>query len=110
MLAGAAASDQYFCAAPLADATEIDQRKFTSQAGVNRRRFAHWRRLHPPRIGAFLVLLFDGKRHRILDGGEPRYGGLQLPLLLSIPQVARHELSHGSGPTSLPKQICPLKR
>src|SRR5258706_16481377 len=67
MLAGAAAGDQDFRRALLADVAEIDQGKLTTEVGVNRRRLAYRRRLHPPWIGVFLVLLLDCKRHAVLD-------------------------------------------
>src|SRR5262252_4219146 len=110
MLAGAAASDQDFRRTRLAEAAEIDQGKLTTEVGVNFCRLAHRRCLHPPWIGVLLVLLFDRKRHAVLDGGEARHAPQQLPLFLPLPYLARHEVSHRRGPTPLRKQIRLRKR
>src|SRR5262249_35676542 len=110
MLACAAASYQNFELALLGNVAEGDQRELASHVPVNCHGFGYRRRLHPPRIWAFLVLLLNQKRHAVLNRGEARNGGLQLPLFLHLPHLACRERSHGGGPRSFRNQLRDWKR
>ena len=61
--------------------------------------------LYPPRVGAFFVLFFDGKRDAIFNGSQTRNRAAQPPLSLHFTHLSAHKFGYRSRKAPLEEQI-----